>query len=328
MGRTVEELRRRLTDEPGMTAVTFSNPLPGMQHPGARFEIEGDDTPPTYGYLARIASVDVAFFSALGAPVLSGRSFTQSDLETGRDVAIVNASFVDHIFRGRDPVGRRIRRAAPDGERAPAPWIEIVGAVPDLGVLGTEGIGLYLPLAAGNSTVHVAVRVPGATESLGDRLRTIAAEVEPTLRVYDLMPLDQVGSDQWTESQYMSRLLAVVSGLSLLLSLIAIYSVMSFTVVQRTREIGVRAALGAGRGRIIVAIIRRPLVQIGLGIGAGGILVLLTVLGLFESTPTFAEATAIAAYSVLMLGVCLLACVIPIRRALGLEASQVLRADG
>jgi predicted permease len=325
--RTVEGLRRRLTGEPGITGVTFADPLPGMQHPGGRFEIEGDDAPPPFGYEARIASIDTEFFNALGTPVLSGRGFAPSDLETGRDVAIANASFVEHILGGRDPVGRRLRRAAPDGELAPGPWTEIIGSVPDLGVLGTDGIGLYLPLAPDNSSVHVAVRVAGSPEALGNRLRTLASEVDPTLRVYDLMPLNQVGSDLWTESQYMSRALAVVSGLALLLSLIGIYSVMSFTVVQRTREIGVRAALGADHGRIIVAITRRPLVQIGLGIGAGGILVLLTFFGLFESTPTPGEAAAIAAYSVLMLGVCLLACVIPIRRALGLEASQVLQAD-
>lgn len=325
--RAVEELRRRLAAEPGVTAVTFADPLPGMQHPGARFEVDGDDATPTLGYEARIASVDSEFFNALGTPLVSGRDFAPSDHEAGREVAIVNASFVEHVLGGRNPVGRRIRRSAPDGIGTAGPWIEIVGAVPDLGVLGTDGIGLYRPLSPGNSSVHVAARVAGAAEALRDRLRTLAFDVDPTLRVYDLMTLNQVGSDLWTEAQYMSRALAVVSGLALLLSLIAIYSVTSFTVVQRTREIGVRAALGAPHGRIIVAIIRRPLVQIGLGIGIGGILVLLTFLGLFENAPTPGEAAAIAAYSVLMLGVCLLACLVPVRRALGLEASQVLRAD-
>jgi ABC-type antimicrobial peptide transport system permease subunit len=141
------------------------------------------------------------------------------------------------------------------------------------------------------------------------------------------MPLDRVGADQWIESQYMSRLLAVLSGVALLLSLMAIYAVMAFTVVQRTREIGTRVALGADHWRVIAAIVRRPLLQIGLGIGAGGALVGLISVSVFENTPTPFEATLIAAYALLMLGVCLSACVVPIRRALRLEPSQVLRAE-
>ena len=108
----------------------------------------------------------------------------------------------------------------------------------------------------------------------------------------------------------------------------AIYSITAFTVVQRTREIGVRVAIGAGRWRVVAPIIRRPLVQIGLGIVAGTGLVVLAFVGLRESTPTPQEAGMIAAYATLMLGVSLLACGVPIRRALRLEPSLVLRADG
>jgi ABC-type antimicrobial peptide transport system permease subunit len=175
--------------------------------------------------------------------------------------------------------------------------------------------------------VYVALHVPGAPESLADRLRALASEVDPTLRVHDVMPLDQVGAGLWLESQYLSRLVAVLSGLALLLSLMAIYSVMAFTVVQRTREIGVRVALGADRRRIVGAIVRRPLVQIGVGIGAGGIPVVLTFVGLVGRTPTSVEAGLIVAYAALMLGVSLSACIVPARRALRLEPSQVLRAD-
>ena len=299
-----------------------------MLHPGGRFEVEGDDAPPASGYEARIAAVDADFFSALGAPVLSGRGFMPTDLALGREVAIVNASFVGRVLRGRSPSGLRIRRLARDSEHSPGPWIEIVGVARDLGVNGTDGIGLYRPLASGYSTVHVTVHVRGAPEALIDRLRAIASSVEPALRLYDVMPLDRVGADQWLESQYMSRLLAVLSGIALLLSLMAIYSVTAFTVVQRTREIGVRVALGAGRWRVVAPIIRRPLVQIGLGIVAGTGLVVLAFVGLRESTPTPLEAGMIAAYATLMLGVSLLACGVPIRRALRLEPSRVLRADG
>jgi ABC-type antimicrobial peptide transport system permease subunit len=151
--------------------------------------------------------------------------------------------------------------------------------------------------------------------------------VEPTLRVYDIMPLDRVGADQWLESQYLVRMLTVLSGVALLLSLMAIYAVLSFTVVQRTREIGTRVALGADRWRVIAAIVRRPLVQIGLGIGAGGALLVLAFVGLYQSAPTPLEAGLMAAYATVMLGVCLSACIVPVGRALRLQPSQVLRAE-
>lgn len=324
---TIEELRRQLAAEPGVTGVTFADRLPGMRHGGGRFEVESDDAPPTTGYDVRVASVDADFFDAVNTPLLSGRAFTQADVATGREVAIVNASFVERILRGGNPVGRRIRRAAPDSERPPGPWIDIVGVVRDLGVDGSGGIGLYRPLPAGPSSVHVALRFGTEPELFVDRLRSLAARVEPTLRVYDVMPLDRVGADQWLESQYLSRVLAVLNGVALLLSLKAIYAVMAFTVVQRTREIGTRVALGADRWRVMAAIVRRPLVQIGLGIGAGGALVVLVFVGLMESTPTPLEAGMIAAYSALMLVVCLSACIVPIRRALRREITQVLRAD-
>ena len=328
----VDELRRQLSAEPGVTAVTIADRLPGMLHAGARFEVEGDEAPPTYGYNVRTASIDADFFSALHAPVLAGRDFALSDLAAGREtrgraVAIVNTSFVSQVLRGRSPVGRRVRQVAQDVEHPPGPWIEIVGLVRDLGISGTDGVGLYRPLALDATTMHVAVHVSGAPEAFGNRLRMVADRVEPTLRVYDLMPLDRVGADQALESQYLSRVLAVLSGVALLLSLMAIYAVMAFTVVQRTREIGTRVALGANRWRVIAAIARRPLGQIGLGIGVGGAFVPLMSGSLFESTPTPIESILMAAYAMVMLAVCLSACVVPIRRALGLQPSQVLRAD-
>ena len=217
---------------------------------------------------------------------------------------------------------------AREAGQAPEPWIDIVGVVRDLGISGgADGAGLYRPLLPEYSSVAVALHVAGGPSAVGGRLRALASRVDPALRVYEVMPLDQVGADQWTESFYLSRMLAVLSGIALLLSLIAIYAVMSFTVVQRTTEIGTRVALGADRWQVIAAIVRRPLVQIGLGIGFGAALVALIFFALFESAPTPFEAGLIAAYATVMLGVCLSACLVPIRRALRLQPSQVLRAD-
>ena len=323
---TIEELRRRLVAEPDVTAVTIADALPGMRHPLERFDVEGDDASATNGHLAGVASIDAGFFAAVDAPLLAGRGFTTSDFGSSRDVAIVNASFVERVMHGANPVGRRIRRAATSSEPTPGPWIEVVGVARDLGVGGADGIGIYRPLPPSTSTVHMAVRVRRAPESLTNRLRALATAVDPTLRVYEPMRLDQVGADQWLESRYLSRLLTVLSGVALLLSLMSVYAVMAFTVVQRTKEIGTRVALGADPRRVIAAIVRRPLAQIGLGIGAGGVVVVLLFVGMFNSAPTPLEAGLMAAYAALMLAVCLSACIVPVRRALRLQPSQVLRS--
>jgi predicted permease len=326
---TYEEFGRRLESEPGVTAVTFTDTLPGTLHVGERYEIEGDPAAHELGRETRVAFVDADFFNALGAPILSGRSFTPADSESGAEVAIVNESFVNRLLQGRNPIGRRIRPAALPNAGPPEPWIEIVGVASDLGMIGSDGVGLYRPLASNPSaSVEVAVHIKGPPESFAPRLRSLGSEVDPTLRIHDLMPLDEVGADLWRESQYLSRLLAVLSGLALLLSLTTIYATMAFTVAQRTREIGLRVALGGDRRHVIAVIARRPLTQIGLGIVAGGWLVGLAFIGFFQSAPTFAEAVLIGGYSLLMMGVCLLACVAPTQRALRLQPSEVLRAEG
>ena len=323
---TLEELRRQLASEPGVAGVTFGDALPGMQHPGGRFEVEGDDAPATFGYSVRVASVDASFFDAMDAPALAGRRFTPADLVTGREVAIVNRSFVERVMRGGPAVGRRVRRLARTGDESSGPWIDIVGVVRDLGAVGSDGVALYRPLVSPSSPVHVAVRAGGAPESLASRVRTAAGRVEPALRVYDVRPLDQAGA-MAVESEYLSRLLTVLSGLTLLLSLIAIYSVMAFTVRQQTREIGTRVALGADRRQVITAVVARPLAQIGIGVVAGVSVVVFLFVGMFEAAPTVLEAGLIGAYAVTMLGVCLSACVVPTRWALRLDPGQVLRPD-
>jgi predicted permease len=323
--KSIEDLRQQLAAEPGVTAVTFADRLPGMLHRATRFEVEGDDAPPNFGHPIKVASVDDSFFGAVNAPLVTGRPFVPADQAAGREVAIVNQSFVDRVLHGRNAIGRRVRPFVPGTEPSSEPWIEIVGVSRDLGLVGDGDGGLYRPLSPLATDVHVALHVRGAPEALTGRVRTIASRVDPAMRVNDIMTLDQVGADQWLESQFLSRLLVVLSGMALLLSLMAIYAVMAFTVVQRAREISTRMALGAGRRQIVSAVVRRPLMQIGIGVGAGTLLVLMLFAGLLQSTPTPFEAGLLVAYVTLMLGVCLSACAVPTWRALRLEPGQVLR---
>lgn len=332
---TYADLERRLVAEPGIAGVTFADRLPGTQHPQWRIEVEGEEATTTspLGHPVSSASVAPNFFAVVGAPILAGRAFTAADLASVPAAVIVNQSFVNEVLGGRNPVGRRIRRVRMDDTQRPGPWLDIVGMVRDLGMIRDLGVaavqaGVYLPFAPDTApVVRIAIDVRGAPDSFAAALRKVASDVEPTLQIHELMPLDQAGADLWLESRYLSRVLAILSAVALLLSLTAIYSVMSFTVGRRTREIGVRVALGADRRRVIATILRRPVAQVGFGIVVGSMLVQAMFAGLFESTPTAVETASIAAYAILMMGICLLACVVPTRRALRVDPASALRVE-
>ena len=172
--------------------------------------------------------------------------------------------------------------------------------------------------------IHMAVHLRGDPESFSPQLRRVAAAVDPTLRLNELLPLDEVGATLWLEMGFLFWLLVLVSAIALLLSLAGIYAVMAFTVSRRTREIGIRVALGSDPQRIVAAIFLRPLAQVGLGVVAGGGLVaalVRVVIGALSAR----EVGLVVAYAALMMGVCMLACIVPTRRALRVESTEALR---
>jgi putative ABC transport system permease protein len=333
VGTVARELERRLGAEPGVVGVTFADRLPRTQHPPRRVEVDDAAVMADSGlrHAAGVASVDVDWFDVLGAPVRVGRAFGTADLATDAPPMVVNRAFVRDALGGRNPVGRRVRFAgvARDGT-GPGPWYEIVGVAPDLGVIADdpdEGAGIYFPAAPGEATpLHLVVHLRGDPASFAPRLRTVATAVDPTLRLHDVLPLDQVGASLWTELAFLFKLLTVVSLLALLLSLAGIYAVMAFAVSRRTREIGVRVALGAPPQRVVGAVFARPMAQVVGGLAAGAVLVLLLTRANMRLTAR--ELAWTAAYMALMLGVCLVACVVPTRRALRVEPTEALRADG
>ncbi len=244
---------------------------------------------------------------------------------------IVDQPFVDRVLGGADPIGRRIRYVA--SERSPeptsdGPWYEIIGLAPDLGVRCGWGYGgVYHPTRPGASyPLQMFMHLRGDPEAFAPRVRAAATLVDPTVRLYEPLPLDE--STRYGEDalyDFWGRLAILVCGIVLLLSLTTIYSVMSFTVVRRTREIGVRVALGGRAPRVVGAILKRPLAQVGAGIALG---VLLTA-GLSGSIAGSARDVAgIAVYGLVMICVCATSCIVPTRRALAVEPTEALRADG
>lgn len=171
------------------------------------------------------------------------------------------------------------------------------------------------------------VHVKGDPMALGPRVRELATAVDPTLRLADLQRVDQVTNEvQWVLLLWL-RITLVLTAIALLLSLAGIYAVLSFTVARRTREIGVRVALGASRLRVVAAIFRRPLLQVAIGVVAGGGLIAAGAFALAEQGLSLSQWAVLVVYAAFMLAVCLLACIVPTYRALRVEPTEALRAE-
>jgi ABC-type antimicrobial peptide transport system permease subunit len=160
--------------------------------------------------------------------------------------------------------------------------------------------------------------------SVSNALRSIAAKADPTLRVADIRPLDRVNDSTLKTINYVAGMFVVVSLSAMVLALSGIYAVMSFAVSRRTREIGIRVALGSRPWRVVLTVLRGPLIQVATGIVFGGILtfVISSVNGI-----TLGFGLALVGYALIMLGVCLLACFVPARRVLKVDPIAALRTE-
>ena len=340
--QSLEELQTRLAATPGVTGVTFAQSLPATGHPERRIELAGGAGAATYSW-ASLAAVAPSYFEALESPVIAGRAFAPADVQSGARVAIVDQGFVDLVLQGRNPIGQQLRFAPQDDGVAytPEPWYEVVGLVKELGLNAPfqragRVAGFYLPGAPERlGDQYLMVHLPsGDPATFGPRLREIATAVDSTLKVSEVRTADALNTDIVYVMSLWLRITSVMAALAVVLSLAGIYAVLSFTVSRRTREIGVRVALGGSRERVIGAILRKPLMRVGFGVLVGGALVLAAVLVLKNSempgadTPlTVKHFAMIAGYVVVMVAVCSLAVIVPARRALRVEPTVALRAE-
>jgi putative ABC transport system permease protein len=301
---------------------------------------------------ATIAAVHPSYFEVLGAPVLAGRGFTPADAVPGTRVAIVDHGFVDQVLQGRNAIGQQVRfrypgpparrwaPGNPDDPAGPGDWYEVIGVVRELGVgaptQAGRAAGFYLPGTPDLfDKIHMMVHVRGGDPmTLAPHVRAAAAAVDPSLRLVNVQRGHEVNNDVLWVMGMWQRITVVLSSVALVLSLAGIYAVLSFSVARRTREIGVRVALGASRRRVIVATFRRPLLQVALGIVVGTAIVFAAASSIrntefpgSESDLTLQGMAMIIGYGIVMLGVCMLGCVVPTRRALNIEPTIALRTE-
>ena len=299
---------------------------------------------PAYDDGFRTSAVGPGFFEAFDRPIVAGRAFHEGDWSPGARTVIVNEAFARAFSRDAGtriadrrspPVSRDRRSAARPRRQRRSRWFEIVGIVRDVG-LDPDDSGDELPFvfhAASAETVSplvMSVRVRGNPATLAARLPVIAADVDARLLVRDAQPLDAWIRQRDDGLTMQAGALAAVTLLVLFLSALGIFSLVSVSVSRRTREIGLRAALGANPRHVLAGILSRAMVLMGSGITAGGALLLLSVaLGQGPSGRPAEDVALFAGYlgvtSAVMLAACLLACIGPARRALRINPTEALR---
>ena len=321
----LDELEQRLLQEPGVERVTFADRLPVEDQMKYEFVVDTTQGAPSDGlHTSTLVNVARGYFGTWGSSVVTGRDFTPLEYESGR-VMIVNQSFAKSVFGGRNAIGQRIRIV--EGENssfAGETWYEIVGVIKDFGwqlPRPWEQAAMYLPTQpfVGRAG-QLAIRVRNPEEFV-DRLRAVAAEVDPTIHLTDVQSLVNAGGGEAKGNWALTAVAWLVSGIVLLLSATGIHALMSFIVARRTREIGIRAALGAHPGRIIAGIFGRAFVQISLGVIAGSALVF------WAGVSSTRELLILLAVDGIMLAAGLTACYVPLRRALRIDPTEALRAE-
>jgi predicted permease len=269
-----ERLLPRLQEIPGVDAATLSDGLPAAGNGLIAVQIEGQHFPHVSDYpLAREGIVTAGYFETFRAPLVAGREFRLSDTRTGPPVAIVNESFARLHFPGLEVVGREFRRIRPGTSE---PWLRIVGVVPDLLMQGignnnASPAGYYIPISQSDvgNAVRIAVRTRGEPSAVGPLLRGVVSALDPDLALYDIHTMQWVIDRQTWFYTVFGTFFMTFGVCALLLAAAGLYGVMSFAVTQRTREMGVRSALGARGLQLVVLIMRKSVLQLAIGLVLG-----------------------------------------------------------
>jgi len=323
-----EQLLGRLRSLPGVVAAGSINrlPLTGSASSGTFLINNNPAREGSADY--RVASSD--YFTAMGIPVLRGRSFDQTDKREAPNAAVISHSLASKYWPNEEPIGQTIQFGNMDGDLRLLHIVGVVGDVHDRGVDAAPTSTIYgnalqrLP----SSSLSVVVRAQVAPDALVPAMRDAVRSLDPQLPV-NFLTLNEVFSSSLDQRRFSLVIFGVFGGVALLLAAMGIYGLTTYSVTQRTQEIGIRMALGAQAGDVLKLILRNGMVLslIGLAIGlvaAWGLTRLMESL-LFGVTPT--DATTFASVSTLLILVVLASCYLPARRATHVDPLIALRNE-
>jgi putative ABC transport system permease protein len=325
---------RRLSEDlaslPGVTSVGVVQGLP-LTGFDARtpIAIDGRPVPPMPERpIVSVGIVSPDFFETFGIPLLQGRFFTEHDDEAGPVAVLINRSFARKYFPDEDPIGKRLLGGGPQLQAR-----EIVGVVGDIRQIGlntSPAEGFYLcsnqrPQLA----MNVVLRTEGPPLALSNALRSRVIAIDRDQPVATIQTMEEVVSNSISNQRFTLLLLGLFAAVALVLAAIGIYSVMAYTVTQRTGEIGLRMALGAQTRDVMKLVVGQGMTTalIGVAVGVGGAFALTRLMTSLLFSITATDPITFVAIPVILTGVALAACFVPARRAARVDPMVALRYE-
>lgn len=347
-----ERLLQKLSVAPGVRGVGLASELPLQGGNNGYVKINGQSSESMAAPLVERTSVTPDYFRVMGIPLISGRVLSEVDMENAaafqtkleemekagnfkasdihlESVAVINQTMAREFWPQQDPLGKIF---LPGGYFP----VRVIGVVGDIKVFDLRSrpmpqayFGMALAFGSHPQTMSIVVQGQGRPQALAGTIRTTVQSLDSTLAVFSVMTVPEIVSEAMTDTSYQTLLLGIFAGLALLLASVGIYGVLSYVVTQRTSEIGIRMALGAGRGNVLWMVMRQglALTVAGIAVGVAGTFGLTQLLGtlLYGVKPT--DAATFAIVSAVMAFVALAACLIPALRATRVDPMIALRYE-
>jgi putative ABC transport system permease protein len=326
------QLKARIEALPGVRSASGVTPLPlGGDRMRVTFETEG--RPIAKGELpaTEIRTIGLDYFKTMGIPLIKGRGFTERDTKKAPPVIIVNEAFANQFFPGEEILGKHINPgiSADDDEPGMREIVGVVGNVKHMKLSAEADPEAYEPHAQLTMDMTMLVKTETDPNPLINAIQNEIRSMDKDLPAYGIKTLDDYLWASVARPRFITLLLATFAGLALILTAVGLYGVMSYSVTQRTHEIGIRMALGASQNNVLGMVVRRGMGLTAVGVGAG-LLSAFLLTKLLETLLFGVSATdplTFVAISVILVGVALGACLVPARRATKVDPMIALRYE-
>lgn len=341
MVQAVTDLQEKVAAIPGVSAVDLTSQVPmsvggnsnGLLPEGLPFD-------PRNAIDARLRMVSPGYLETLGIPILAGRSLADADRRGGQKVMVINQTLAAAAFPGQNAVGKRIACCELGADHKTPDYKVVVGVVGDIHWRGPGrplSPEFYLPIAQlpeeawawTQRSLYLVVRAPGDLAGLTDQIRRVAGDALPGTPLFDVRTMDERRSRSQRAQTFNTMLLTSLGALGIVLASVGIYGVMAYFVNRRTREIGVRMALGATRTDVLLMVVRHAAISVGaglaIGLAASYWATKLLASQLFNTSPT--DPLTLIFVSLLFALVALVAAAVPALRAASVDPTRALRAD-
>jgi putative ABC transport system permease protein len=320
---------------PGVQAAAGAMVLP-MTYNGITISFEDPEHPTSEGQrpAADLSPITPDYFRTMQVPVLQGRDFSERDDVKSPQVMLVNQAFAKKFFPGEEVLGKKLKPGANNGTPGGAPWREIVGVVGDIRLEATQREmrpAMYLPAAQLPNwcCLYTVIRTALDPASLGTSVQQIVSAMDKDIPVTEVRTMHELMSTELSQPRFATILLSTFAGLALVLTVVGLYGVMTYSVTRRTREIGVRMALGAERGAVLAMVLRDAAILLGAGIvlGIAAALISASVLQdmLYGTGSRNPVVLALVCAAVALAGVA--AAFVPARRAAKVDPMVALRYE-